>query len=201
MKEDTNDLFLESQIESAIILLKENGYKIFKTAEEVRNEAIKAGYKVSEPDVVNSKIVNLTDLRKHFFRRLWTKHPEWRTYYVQGNYESELRMIRLFVESREKTGLNRFNAIQECVRIIDAIFDHEEEFKFKDPIDIRVLGQGKVGWVTEKASLILTREHHQKEEAQFQKIVDEREQDSSMDLAKRASELDAMLAKMGENNG
>jgi hypothetical protein len=198
---DQNDLFLESQIDGAIILLKEHGYKVFKTAEEVRDEAIKAGYKVSEPDVVNSKIVNMTDLRKYFFKRLWAKHPEWRKYYVQGNYESELRMIRLFVESREKTGLNRFNAIQECVRIIDTIFDHEAEFKFKDPIDIRVLGQGKVGWVTEKASLILAREHHEREEAQFQKLVNEREQDSSMDLAKRASELDAMLAKMGENNG
>lgn len=201
MQEDQVDLFLESQIEEAINLLKNNKYRVYKTTEEVVKAIIEAGYRVSEPDVINPNVVNLTDLRKYFFKSLWTKHPEWKVYYVQGNYESELRMIRLFVESREKHGLNRFNAIQECVRIINTIFDHEKEFKFKEPIDIRVLGQSKVGWVTEKACLILSKEQHKKDEDRFQKLVDEREQDSSIDLVKRASELDYMLAKMGENNG
>lgn len=199
---DVHDLFLETQIDQAISLLKDNKYRVYKTTEEVVKAVIEAGYKVIEPEApIDSKIVNLSDLRKYFFKRLWSKHPEWRTYYVKGNYESEMRMVKLFVEAREKMGLNRFNAIQECIRIIDTIFEHEEEFKFKDRIDIRVLGQGKAGWVTEKASLILAREHHKKEETQFQKLVDEREQDSSIDLVKRASEINAMLAKMGENNG
>lgn len=202
MKEVQNDLFLESQINEAVSLLKDNEYRVYKTTEEVVKAVIEAGYKVIEPDQpANEKVVNLSDLRKYFFKRLWSKHPEWRKYYVRGNYESEMRFIRLFVESREKTGLNRFNAIQECIRIIDTIFDHEEEFKFKEAIDLRILGQGKAGWVTEKACLILSRERQKKEESQFQKLVDEREQDTSIDLKKRASEIDAMLARMGENNG
>jgi hypothetical protein len=112
-----------------------------------------------------------------------------------------MRAFRLFVESREKTGLNRYNAIQECVEIIDTIFNHVDKFKFNKPIDLRVLGQGKAGWITHKAILIMNDERQKRRENEIKEMMDKHDEEVEIDLNEKANELDMLLAKMEANNG
>lgn len=191
----------EVQIENAITVLEEKGYRVVRTAEEAKQEAIRAGYKVSDPILVNTKVITLLDLRNYFFMRLWKKYPNRQLYHVQGNLNQELRAFKLFVEAREQTGLNRFNAIQECVAVIDIIFDHEEEFGFKNPIDIRILGQNKAGWITQKALFILRNKIQEELDHEVDRLIEKKDKERKVDLRNRSLELDRLLSEMESNNG
>jgi hypothetical protein len=189
----------EVQLDNALSIVQKAGYRVAKTREDVRDLAVDHGYKVSDPAVVNDKVVNLLDLRNYFYRRLWNKYPN--NQYVEGNIKSEMRAFKLFVESREKTGLNRFNAIQECVEIINIIFDHADKFKFNRPIDLRVLGQGKAGWITHKAIIIMNDERQKRREKEVQEMISRHDEEQEIDLDEKANELDMLLSKMEANNG
>ena len=186
----------ETQIEKAIEILYKDGYRVAKTAEEAKELAMQAGYRVSTPLVVNDKVATLMDLRNYFYMRLWSKYPDRQLYHVEGNWKKEMRFIRLFVEAREETGLNRFNAIQECITIIDIIFNHEEEFKFRNPIDLRVLGQGTAGWITQKACMILNEKLHKQQAEEMEQKIQEFEDGYTIDLDKKANLLDDLLLKL-----
>jgi len=191
----------EMQIEKSKEILEIAGYQIVQTREDVKRIAIENGFKVSEPLLVNDRVVTLKDLRNYFYMKLWSKYPERQLYHVEGNWDKEMRAIRLFVESREQSGLNRFNAIQECVALIDVIFTCEEQFNFKNPIDIRVLGQGKAGWITQKASIILNEKLHEQRAEEVEKRIQEFEDNYTLDLNKKANLLDELIEKMEVDNG
>jgi hypothetical protein len=193
----------EVRIDAAIELLTKNGYRVLDTSkpEEAKAAAIEAGYKVSDPIFVNGGVKTLKDLRNYFYMRLWKKYPNRQAYHVDMGLDKELRLFKLFVESREVMGLSRLNAIQECVAIIDIIFDHEDEFGFRDPIDVRVIGQGKAGWITRKAVFILNKKVQEAMHQKFNKMVEKYEQDEKIDLKDKASELDSLLAGMEDTNG
>lgn len=193
----------EVRIVSAIKFLKENGYRVLDTSkpEDAKAAAVEAGYKVSDPIFVNGGVKTLKDLRNYFYMRLWKKYPQRQAYHVDMGVDKEIRLFRLFVESRESTGLSKLNAIQECVAIIDIIFDHEDEFGFRDPIDVRVIGQGKAGWITRKAVFILNRKVQEAMQRKFNKMVEKYEQDEKINLEEKASELDSLLSGMEDNNG
>jgi len=87
------------------------------------------------------------------------------------------------------------------VAIINTIFDHEEEFNFKNPIDIRVVGQAKAGWITEKALQIVNNKLLKEREKEAERRIAEMESNTKIDLRERARELDDLLAKMEANNG
>lgn len=190
----------EAQLETAIKIVHKAGYRVVRDAEEAKQLAIESGYQVTEPLLVNDKVVTLKDLRNYFFMRLWNKYPDRVKFYV-NNIKSELRLIKLFVESREDTGLNRFNAIQQCVAIIDTIFDHEEEFNFKQPIDIKVIGQAKSGWITEKALQIINNKLLAEKEKLIERKIKEMENEIKIDLVERSKELSDLLVNMEANNG
>lgn len=205
MNLDQHDLFSdksvdEIQIEESIKNIEKAGYRVARDAEEAKTIAIESGWQVTEPILVNDKVITLKDLRNYFFMRLWTKYPNRYKYYVD-NIKNEFRLLRLFVESREEKGLNRFNAIQQCIIIIDAIFDHEEEFNFKTPIDIRVVGQAKAGWITEKALQIVNNNLLKEREKEAERRIVEMEDNRKIDLKEKAKELDELLANMEANNG
>lgn len=189
----------EIQLEKALEIVQCAGYRVVKCMEDIKEVAIDHGYKVTEPIVVDDKIVTLLDLREYFFKRMWDRYPDGYLHYVD-NRKGELNLIRRMVEAREKTGMNKFRAVQECVRIIDVIFDYEKEFRFKSPINIRVLGQDKAGWITQKAITILTNKEEEKQNIEFKKLIDAREAEG-VDLKQRANELDRLLANMEANNG
>jgi uncharacterized protein (DUF302 family) len=192
-------------ISIAINLLQESGYKVAKTREEVKDLAIDEGFKVWDAPVFNDRIKDLIDLRRYFKHRLWRKQSTNEPYKMEGNDEQEMRAFKLFVEARQATGLNRFKAIQECVAIIDTIFENEAEFGFDTPIDLRVIGQGKAGWITQKALFILNKKSQEKQDATFQKTMDEIEEKmekEAVDSQKQAAnKLDLLLAKMNLNGG
>jgi hypothetical protein len=190
----------EVQVEGSIKLLEKLGYRVSKTAEEAKAIVVECGYQVTDPLLVNNKVVTLTDLRNYFFMRLWSKHPSSQQYSID-NIKSDLRLIRLFVEAREEKGLNRFNAIQQCVAIIDIIFNYEEDFCFKEPISIGVLGQAKSGWITEKALYILNTNLRKEEELEIERRVDEIEASVKIDLKARSKELAELLANVEADNG
>jgi len=191
----------EVQLDNAIEVLQKAGYMVARTAEEAKEITINCGYKVSDPAVINDRVVNMLDLRNYFYMRLWGKYPNRQSHHIEGNIKNEMRAFRLFVESREKTGLNRYNAIQECVEIIDTIFNHVDKFKFKKPIDLRVLGQGKAGWITHKAILIMNDERQKRRENEIKEMMDKHDEEVEIDLNEKANELDTLLAKMEANNG
>jgi hypothetical protein len=97
--------------------------------------------------------------------------------------------------------LNRYNAIQECVEIIDTIFDYADRFKFNKPIDLRVIGQGKAGWITHKAVLIMNDERQKQQEKEIKEMIEKHDEEVEIDLNEKANELDMLLSKMGVNNG
>ena len=105
------------------------------------------------------------------------------------------------MEAREEKGLNRFNAIQQCVAIIDVIFNYEEEFCFKEPISIGVLGQAKSGWITEKALYILNTNLRKEEELEIERRVNEIEASVTIDLKAKSKELAELLANVEADNG
>jgi len=191
----------EVQIACAIDLLESKGYRVIKSAEDAKREAIESGYRVSAPLMVNTKVVTLLDLRNYFFMRLWRKYPERQLRHVQGNLNQELRVFKLIVEAREATGLNKFYALQECVAIIDIIFDHEEEFGFNNPIDLRILGQNKAGWITQKALFILNNNVQKELEHEVDRVIEKRDDEHKVDLKNRSLELDKLLSEMEANNG
>jgi hypothetical protein len=205
MNLDQQDLFSdksvdETHLEESIKNIEKAGYRVARDAEEARMIAIESGWQVTEPILINDKVITLKDLRNYFFMRLWTKYPNRYKYYVD-NIKNEFRLLRLFVESREEKGLNRFNAIQQCIIIVDAIFDHEEEFNFKTPIDIRVIGQAKAGWITEKALQIVNNNLLKEREKEAERRIAEMEDNRKIDLKEKAKELDELLANMEANNG
>ncbi len=189
----------EIQLEKALEVVQCAGYRVVKCMEDIKELAIEQGYKVTDPIVVDDKIITLSNLRDYFFKRMWDRYPDGYLHYVD-NRKGELNLIRLMVEARQNTGLNRIKAVQECVRIIDVIFDHEKEFKFRNHIDIRVLGQAKASWITQKAITILTNEIEEQQNYEFKKLIDDRESED-IDLKQKANELDRLLANMEANDG
>jgi len=168
---------------------------------EAKMILIKAGYKIAEPLVVNESVNNLPELLNYFYMRLFTLYPQNQLTTIK-NFQKDMELIRKFVEAR-KVNMNEQSAIQECVAIIDVIFDHEEDFNFKHPITIGVLGQAKSGWITEKAVFILNRELVEKDEEEVERRMKEVEDDyeEKVDLKKTANRLDRILAKIRGNNG
>ena len=149
--------FDKKQLDEAMRIVEEHGYRVVRSKEEARDLAIEAGYKVLEPIIIDEKITTLKDLRKLFYNRLYEKYHLDANTYVFGNYQVDLKYLRLLVESREAEGLNYFNAIQEAAAIINTIFDNIEEFNFDRIPDIRILGQKKMAWVTDKALRLMNR--------------------------------------------
>jgi hypothetical protein len=203
---DQQDLFgggksvEEIKVEESIKFLEKLGYRVSKNAEEAKQIAIESGYQVISPILFNSNVKTIKDLRDYFFMRLWSKYPSRQKYYVD-NIKNELRIIRLFIESREKTGLDRFNAIQQCVAIIDIIFEYEDEFCFKDHIGIGILGQAKSGWITEKAVHILNTILQKEEEREIERKIDEIESSKKIDLKVISKKLAKLLVNVEAGNG
>jgi hypothetical protein len=110
-----------------------------------------------------------------------------------------MKITSLFLDAIMEDGtVGKKAALQKCVDIIDVIFDYEEEFKFNYPIrDIGVLGQNKLGWITQKAIEILNRNRYDEIKSKSDKMLKKLENSIEIDLDSKAIELEKMLAIMG----
>jgi len=112
------------------------------------------GYSVAEPINFDFKIKSSKDLIMMFYGLLHHKYPE--TMRNHTNIKKDLRLAKQMYESRMLNGANKEVALNECGEIIHTLFAYEKEFKLKYPIrDFGVLGQGNVGWITDKALQIM----------------------------------------------
>lgn len=188
MSEDQQDLFYEG-----------------KSVEEARIEAakdilMKAGYRIVDLVIVDSSITNKRKLRDYFYMRLDAKHPN-RQRLRMPNIKYDMQIIGRFVES-QINGISEQSAIQECVAIIDTLFDYEEEFRFKYPTaDIGILGQGKMSWITEKAIELLNKKRRAVVENEANRKADVIENSCEIDAEEITNNLDTLLEKMEANNG
>lgn len=180
-------------------------FSMGKSVEEARIEAAKdiltnAGYRIIDPVTVNSEISNNQKLRDYFYMRLDAKHPN-RQRRRMPNIKFDMRIIGKFVES-QMSGISKKSAIQECVSIINILFDYEEEFNFKYPIaDIGILGQGKMSWITEKAIEMLNRKRNTTVDDEARRKADAIEESYEIDADEITHNLDDLLEKMEANNG
>jgi len=203
MNADQIDMFGEGksteeiQLAKAIEVVECAGYRVVKCREDIRDLSIEHGYMVSEPPVLQHHVVTLADLRDHFFMRMWKKYPDKQMYYLENRY-SEMRVIRLLVESIEEKGFSRTNAIKYGASIVDTIFNNADEFRFKKPIDLRVLGQKKSGWITAKAIEILNQKVEKYTEEQLRKRIKDMEKKLEDTVS---NNLDELLEKVEANNG
>jgi hypothetical protein len=177
-----------------------------KSVEEAQLEAAKqllvdAGYKIVEPMIIDSTIDDQHKLWKYFYRKLYQKRPELTK--NKGPIAKEKKIISDFVKSR-MVGLNEKMAIQECVAIINTLFDYEDMFNLKFPInDIAVLSQGKFGWITDKALSIIHIKKNVIERKKLEKKIEfiEEETRKEIDLKDESAKLDAILKQMEADNG
>jgi len=178
-----------------------------KSIEEIRIEESKkilidAGYRIIEPLEINNDVNDMQKLRRYFYEKLWAKYPDRLQMYIQY-YKEEMKVIREFVTSREE-GTNRKAAIQECIAIIDVIFDYEEEFKLDRPIvDIMIL---RVGWIISTAISILNINKDKEKEISRDKMIDEIEDqymknNYEKNMKIQANKLDKILSAMEKNSG
>ena len=165
--------------------------------EESKKILMNYGYKVIEPLEIDPNVKDIPSLKKYFYARLWNKYPDRMQYYIQ-HYKEEIRIVSDFVKSRERN-TNRNTAIQECVSIIDTIFDNEEEFKFEKPIiNINIL---RMDWVINLAISIMNIERDKEEEMTRIKMEKEMEDKYMKDnyklvLKTKAEKLDKILSGM-----
>lgn len=159
-----------------------------------------AGYRVVKPEVT-TKVRTIKDLKDYFYNRLYQKYPD-RLVNRVPNVQMDMRFAKLFFEARLLAGdVGKQVALQDCVDTIDIIFDHEDEFMFKYPImDISILGQGKLGWITQKAVELLNKEKSKKLARKSEEMLKQIEDEMDIDLNERESELKSMLANLGGND-
>ncbi len=102
--------------------------------QEAVEELQKRGYRVfkeSYPDF--ESIRTAKDLVELFYAR--------RKYYNSArkfpqsiNYGGDTKIVSSFIRSREKLGLSRKHAIQECAELIENMFKYEKHMSLKEPI-------------------------------------------------------------------
>lgn len=179
-----------------------SGVSVDETELEVAKEILlDAGYKVTKV-LITTKFEKTKELKDFFYSRLYSKYPE-RLIDKVDNIKRDMRMANDFIESRMLDNtIGRMVALQECVDIINIIFDYEDEFMFKYPVvNIGILGQGKIGWITQKAVEILNRERYKEASRKSEEMLIEIENNTEIDLVEKSNKMSDMLASLEDKNG
>ena len=169
-----------------------------KMAKEI---LIEAGYKVTKV-VTTTKFNTTKELKDYFYSRLYSKYPD-RLIDKVDNIQRDMRIANDFIESRMlDNAIGKKIALQECVDIIDMIFDCEDEFMFKYPVvNIGILGQGKIGWITQKAIEILNRERYKEASRKSEELLIEIENNTEINLTEKSNKMSEMLAGLEDKDG
>jgi len=162
---------------------------------------IAAGYKVTKV-AITTKFKTTKEVKDYFYSRLYSKYPD-RLINKVDNVQRDMRIAKDFIESRmADNSIGKTIALQESVDIIDMIFDYEDEFSFKYPmVNIGILGQGKIGWITQKAIEILNRERYKEAAVKSDKMLTEIENNTEIDLVEKSNKMSAMLNSLEDKDG
>lgn len=170
--------------------------KLFDACEEL---LVYNGYGVAKPIDFNFKIKNISDLITKFYSLLHHKYPE--TIRNHINVKKDLSLAKQLYESRMLNGVSKEVALNECGEIIYTLFAYEKEFKMRYPIrDFGVLGQGNVGWITDKALQIMNSFIAKEQEDILEKKM-ERDLALADERERIFGDPREMLRQMEENNG
>lgn len=156
------------------------------------------GYKIIEPVIYKYNIKKLEGLIKLFYLLLDRAHPEYTNIY--RNLDKDRVVMKRLIESRLKNNnLSKEAVLNECAEIIDTIFEHEVEFKFRFPISLGMLGQKNCGWITEKAIQIMNNKKiNYSKEKQEQLITKYEENYNEEEIGFNNLDINSILESLGE---
>jgi len=132
------------------------------------------GYKVVNPkrSFDDYGLKTIDDLVYFFYNRLDHYHSESTDSY--RNIKNDRVIAKRFLESRMSIGhLSKKEALLECAKIIETIFEYESEFSFEFALSFWVLGQDKCGWITAKAIDIMNSKRKRVKEDVWNRKIDE----------------------------
>jgi len=128
------------------------------------------GYKIIEPINYTYNIKKPDDVIYLFYALSDSKHPELMNNF--RNMAKDRKIASLFVKARmEASSINKKEALKECAEIIITIFEYEGEFNFNTPLVFGMLGQKKLGWITDKAVQIINKKKQNKNEERRKKLI------------------------------
>lgn len=161
------------------------------------------GYVVRGPLLLKNNVKTPAHLVRYFYDTLTKYRPNSVTIYG-GNPARDRAIAKELIDSRIKTGCSRPRAVAESCEIIDLLFKYEDHVGLTQTISsMVVLGQNKMGWVTEKLLQIresLDRSLAKEENARyFQQLYAEQERNIKQNEIKEArSRMDKVLDNYGK---
>lgn len=173
------------RIQEAIDLLKDNGYV------------------VRGPMVMRGHVKTPTHLVNYFYDTLARYRPSSVTIYA-GNMTRDRALAKSLIASRQKTGCSKKRAVVESCELIDLLFKYEEHVGLSGTVSsMAVLGQDRMGWVTEKLLQIredLDRSLMREEDARFfQRMYKSQEENvEQLQLEAARKHMDEVLSKYGK---
>ena len=160
------------------------------------------GYVIRGPLLTVSDVKTPAHLVRYFYDTLTKYRPDNTTIYG-GNDVRDRVIAKELINSRVKTGCSKQRAIAESCELIDLLFRHEDRLGLSQTISsMVVLGQSKMGWITEK--LLQIRENldrsvdKEENDKYFQRLYTEQEVNIRRDEIEQAREK---MDKVLENNG
>lgn len=174
MKVEFNELIQKIQDEVTKTfqsdVFSDNSFKYKSLIGACKEFLTQQGYKVVEPVNHKYNIKKLDDIIILFYMLSDAKHPELLNNY--RNLARDRKTVSLFVQARmNASNINRKEALKECAEIIKTIFEHENEFNFSIPLVFGILGQQKLGWVTDKAISIINKKKQNKDNERRNKLI------------------------------
>ena len=160
------------------------------------------GCSVRLPMSYSVKITKLDDLLSMFYEFLSNFYEL--HLLPSTNKKRDRAIAKAFVEGRMETdSINRDAALQQCGLIIQTIFKHLDVFKFETPPTFGILGQQKMGWITERAIQIINKEIVKDKELSLMlavdKMTDNIEKNCQMGFS--LDELKAIQKRLEDKNG
>lgn len=133
--------------QNSIIPYSDRFQKLLESCETLLE---KNGRKILHPPKIYSMVTNAKLLVEHFYQTFSFKHPDM---LPKRDEIVDLVIAKSFIKRvQEDTGYAYLEAVKLCAELVAVLFKYEEEFNFNNEIytSMRVFGQDKMRWITDK---------------------------------------------------
>lgn len=159
------------------------------------------GYSIGLPNSYPAKIIKPDELIAMFYgfvRDIYPKHL-----WSCSNGKRDRAIAKAFIERRMKEdNIDRKTAMNQCAFIIQTIFKRPDIFKFETPPTFGVLGQGEMGWLTERAVQLINKQVTKNEAIAVERAVDEMtKRIEETQIGYSLEELEAIRKKLEAKDG